>query len=395
MADAQREAAVSVRHLRVSYVTARIHDKVDLELRRPAAFVSRLCDLQPISGLQVGLPFRVPVEKRDPAWQFWSHVAEKPKLRPPADFHDTATSRAQAEQLRKHLVPLRHEAGLEINVGDDVPEIVKSGLEVFLHPFGWTPLATVSLKWPQPIPVMDAIQALNALESHESAIVSLGGARRRVSLAAAVDVAADLLSDRLVTDEDDTGWSMDTAYRLATVIEGSPNSNPAMPEAGEALHLALNSLACGEEPPLPPQEALLPQYRKDSNRFAWSPTNLVFMLGCGTSVVLPEALSKHPHGLAESAAERHRRLALHLSYLAAATGLIRSIPATGGADDLRDWARHASFSLGRHFAPKPADTRFWGLETRAFLDKTDAQGDVQRLRKKPLNPLHGLPSEYP
>ncbi|MER6309280.1 hypothetical protein [Streptomyces sp. NPDC001657] len=387
--------AISVHHLRVSYVTSRIYDKIHLDIRAPAAFVSRLCDLKPVGGLEVELPFRVPVETRDPAWQFWAQISERKKhLRPPADFPNLDSRRREAENLRKHMVPLRHKAKLDIATTPP-PKVVKPKLEAFLYPFGWVTLATASLKWAEPVSLSDAADALGALETHEAVVATVGGSQNHTTLATAADTAADELQRHLVIDSDDEGWSLDTPFRLVTVIEGTPNGIPTMPQAGESLHLALNQLACGENPPLSPHDALVPRYRKDIKRFSWNPADLVYMLGCGAAIVLPNTITKHPRGAEESAADRHRRLALHIAFLAAATGLVASRPESDGPDDLRDWAKNAGRTLGRHFGPTPADARFWGLETRSYVTKTEAERTVGELLGEPLFTIHEAPASYP
>ncbi|MFJ4980814.1 hypothetical protein ACIP6X_36835 [Streptomyces coeruleorubidus] len=387
--------AVAVQHLRVSYVTSRVYDKILLEIREPGAFVSRLCDLAPVGGLDISLPFRVPVEARDPAWQFWAEVAERRKtLRPPADFPD-GDSRREAENLRRHMVPLRHEPGFDVITNVSNPEVVKPKLEAFLYPFGWVTLATASLKWAEPVSLTDAAEALAAIETQETVAVKVGDLRIPSTLAASVDVAADELQKHLVIDSKDAGWALDSPYRLVTVIEGLPDGNPTMPSPGGSLHLALNELACGEDPPLPPGDALVPRFRKDIKKFDWNPTDLVYMLACGAAVVLPKAITKHPRGGAESAAERHRRFALHLVFLSAALGLIQSRPESGGPDDLQDWAKKAGDTLGRHFGPTPADARFWGLESRSYVRRTYAEHTVSILLGKALSTIHAAPETYP
>ncbi|OKJ10564.1 hypothetical protein AMK21_30230 [Streptomyces sp. CB00316] len=364
------EIQILVNRLRVSYLHTHIHEEVPPDIQLPGAFVSRLCDLQPIRSLDVTLPFEIPVDRNKVEWQFWSKVSERRDLRPLSPH--SASDRDEAERLRKAMVPLRHRAGLKVS------SFERPLLEAFLHPFGWVLLATADLTWQQGIPLDDAVEALDELQRTPASVL-LGNAEYPATLDTAAKVAAQEVSRELAGDPAWTGGS----HRLATVIDGSVDSTPAtMPSAGGAVHRALHHLSSGQSVLTNPEVAFVARWNEDTSAFSWIPTDLVYMLGRGTSIVLPQAIEERPRVPGIDTAGRHRRMALLVSYLAAALGLIQSRPqpSQGGYRDV--WAEKAGDRLARLFGPTPAGLDYWGLEARSFLQKTDAVHYVEEIRRE-------------
>ncbi|MFE1391104.1 hypothetical protein ACFW5M_33830 [Streptomyces albogriseolus] len=377
---------IKVNRLQVSYIATRIHHDVCRELKEPGSFVTRLCKPQPVRGLEVTLPFEVPVNQReDVAWQLWSKVARRPDLRPPSELGDISKQRDEGDRLRKRLVPLRHRMRLSAPGSATPPFLERQSAEAFLHPFGWVVLSTVDVAWPkaESVSLEEAVNQLAEWEN-QPAWVAIGNTQHKTTLANAQEDAADILARKLA--DKGTPWSPDCGHRVATVIDApDPIEFPAdMPPPGGPLHQALHKLSWGKGTALKPGEAFVAHY--SDGEFRWIPSDLVYMCGVGTAIFLPEAIANYSHtkkrALAlqeETTSTRHRRMTLLITYLSAAAGLVQSAPDRESHGDVADWASRAAGYLSDLFAPKPAAAHFWGLETRRFLERTGGKWDVEDL----------------
>ncbi|MFI1700296.1 hypothetical protein ACH419_30540 [Streptomyces bobili] len=363
----------------------------------PGAFVSRLCDLQPVKDLIIELPFPVPVDHRDPEWLFWKMITERNNLRPPASLGSAGEARQEADRLFKHMMPLRHR-----------PEVTASSfdtptLEAFLHPFGWVLLATADLVWNPAVPLREAVQSLTERQA-DTARITLPSSdghsiitTQDATVATAAEATADVLSERLAHDP---SWLVE-GHRLVTVIDGDVNPPlppfAPMPRAGSPIHQAMHQMSSDATYMPPLKDAFVARWDNNGS-FAWIPTDLVYMLGLGTSVVLPQAVAKRPDARADSTSGRHRQLALLLTYLSATVELIKS-RTPGGPDHFEFWAEKAANHLTRLFSPTPVGRDYWGLESRAYLKKTGTIALINAIRssrgESPLTPRYEPPNTYP
>ncbi|WP_331729231.1 hypothetical protein OG592_43525 (plasmid) [Streptomyces avidinii] len=370
------EIEIKVSRLRVTYLATRIHERVTQDIALPGAFRRRLQTLEPVEGLQVTLPFEVPVDPGDVAWKFWAAAMEKDsRVRPPFSDSDT-------QWLFRHRMPLRHQATL-------TAPFESPRLEALLHPFGWIVLATADLTWQEPVPLEEAAEALDE-RAAQGAEVTVGSSRHQATFATAAGRAADALSAHLAGDTSSTL----PGHRLVTVIDGSVNVEPTdMPPSQGAVQCALDKLSCGHGGPSQPALAFVARWDYMGN-FTWNPEDLVYMLQGGTSVVLPKAVTSRPSPSApeEDTAGRHRRFALMLAYLSANAGLIRARPHN---QVLQDLAKEDANRLARLYGPWRADADYWGLEPQSYLHKTDAISDIESLLGVALEARRKPPSTYP
>jgi len=224
-----------VTRLRVSRIATHIHDKLQT-IGQPVAFATQLVSLEPVRGLQVGLPFGhgLPVDT-----DFWSRIAERPLTVPVPEN--------VAPKLRRAGVPLRYRGTLA--AAAEVPR-----LEAHLHPFGVVTMTTIDLSWPAPVPLEQVWQQANQLED-EPATVTVADAERTTTLRQAAVEAAQSIVDRL-TDPGQGEPLVLPPHRLATVISGVIDQPPtAMPAANSPMHLALHHLSAGDQVVAEPKTA--------------------------------------------------------------------------------------------------------------------------------------------
>ncbi|MGX1266872.1 hypothetical protein [Streptomyces phaeoluteigriseus] len=388
--------AVLVRRLRVSFLSVRVHDKVKDSLGLPGAFMRCLRELQPIEGLYLELPFPTPVDQDDVEWLFWSKITERKGLRPPAALGQAnQEDRKEARRLWRAAMPLRYQAEIV------APSFQTPRLEAFLHPFGWVTISTADLAWDPPVALGDAVVALNNQQgSSADVIMRLGDGSssdlaKTATVATASDVLTNLLSDRLATDQ----TSPMEGHRLVTIIDGRIDGLRSMPGQSGPLFKALHRMTVTNGQTPHPKDAFVARW-DFTGRFGWIPTELIYMLGPGTSVVLTDAVNNRPPVRAESTAGKHRQLALLISYLLATSGLIKS-RAPDSPPDLEPLAKVACGRLTRLFLPDPPGAQYWGLEAQAYLEKTGTIPAIEAGRSRwglnppTVTPRYAPPGSYP
>jgi hypothetical protein len=341
-----------VTRLRVSHVSTRIHDRLQV-IGQPVAFAQRLSSLAPVHGLDVALPFGdgLPVDT-----DFWSRIAERRLTVPVPE--------SIAPKLRTAGIPLRYRGTLE--TAADVPR-----LEAHLHPFGVVAMTTVDLRWSEPMPLGDVWRAVDRLDG-ESATIVLSDARRATTLGqAAADAATGLVGLLTLAG---IGEALDLPpHRLVTVISGVGDVPPvAMPTANSPVHLALHHLSAGDRVIAEPATAFVAQWTGAG--YSWPATNLLYMLDRGTSLLPEDVAAAAPAEPGQRTADQHRHLLLLLAYLNVTTGLVRAAR-TKQPGLLQAWADTAAKRLGRLFGPG-REYLDWGLAPRALLMRTGASEDV-------------------
>lgn len=368
-----QEPLSRVSHLRISYVSTRVHDRLG-GIGKPGAFAKAFVSLPEISGVALSLPFTPddPVNLR-----FWSALytgsAERQIALP--------IQQQAARLMLKRGVPLRHAASLSVDGGAPV---TSARLEAHLRPFSIVAFSTIDLVWDDPVLLAEACGIVNDLGSR-GARLGVGGQERDATMSSATDVAADLLVEMLA-EPGGTTWQHGT-HRVATVIKGDFDPLPAaMPAAGDDIHGALNRLALGESGLPDPVDAFVAQW--NGATFGWAPTDLVYMLAPGTSILSPEKAANPPPNPRSALGARHRRAVLVLTFLTSAIELIR---AAAEVDyDLFDaWSGWMANAVGRLYAPNIANFE-WGLEARAYVRRANALGVVGAARGGDLT--EGLPA---
>lgn len=373
MADT-REIAVKVQRLRVSYFAAHMHEHVH-DVLDPSVFTQRLCDLASVDRLKVQLPFKTPVDRADVAWRFWSRITDRKEQLSPPEKNPNPYS--EATFLRKRLVPLRSPGEIEIGDRQTPPHFEDPRLEAFLHPFGWVVVVTVGFVWVNAVPLSQAVQDLNDLEYEGTVRIKVGRRWSDSPLAMAAENYANSLSKRLADDE---AWVWEPENRLATVIDATVDGAPTeMPSVNDPLHRALHGLSWGDNPAVDPADAFVARYRSTSGKFDWVPTDLVYVLGVGTSSLLLQAVADRSRARGKGSTARwHRHLTLLQMYLSGTVGLIRSRPDVDGREDRKSWSKLAAERVLRLCIPDPAAPEYWGLETRRYLERTNSMAQVEQ-----------------
>jgi hypothetical protein len=365
--------ATRVQRVRVSHIAARIHDELD-SIGQPVAFAHRFATLEPVHGLPVSLPFGRGLE---PDTDFWSKIAER-RLSPPV-------SEYLAVKLRKAGVPLRYRGTLDKARSGASPEreapFHVPRLEAHLHPFGVVAMTTVDVFWAELASLELAARAVGTLET-EPVTVTIGNCGWQSTIGRAATDSARVLSKLLAQPGAGQTWDTPT-HRLSTVISGVfDRRSVTMPTANSPLHVALHQLSAGDEDIADPHSAFVAQWTGAG--YTWPPTNLVYMLAQGTSVLSARMDAATRGGQELRTTEQHRHLLLLLAYLVVSAGLVRAAQDTRSVL-LPEWARSTAVRLGRLFGPgKPYID--WGLNPRALLLRIDASEDVTRLLGEPLTP---------
>jgi len=358
---------VQVTRLRISYVAARIHDRLE-EISDAEAFERLLTDPRPVRGLEIGLPFgdEFPV-----ATKVWSRVTEGKALRTPLP----------ADKLRLAGVPLRYRGGLALT--EDIADIEVPILEAHLHPFGIAVMTTVDLAWPAPVPLGEDVTERLQEIGDVPAVVTVADQVAETALDQAAEMAATNLVGLLTDGDKGNVWDT-PPHRLATVISGTITEPlAAMPAARSPLHLALHSLSAYQDVPAVPKpaDAFVAQWN-GAGGYGWPPWHLIYMLKNGTCVLSAEAAMLKRRGRSESAGDRHRSLLLQLAFITALCGLVHAAR-EHTSRYLDAFAETAAMHLGRLYGPASQYDE-WGLIPQALMRRTDVSSDVKHILEKGL-----------
>lgn len=358
--------------MRVSYVSTLIHDHLDPVVGLPTAFETLLSSPTSVLGVDVTLPYAAdtPIDRA-----FWSMAMDGRDLAGPVDAK-------LANKLRKAGVPLRHRAGLDI-AGVGGPTY----LEVHVHPFGVVAIATTDLISAAPQPVTNAGQAVDTMQTGPATATVAGTTIATTPERAAADAAAHIVG--LLAKPGGTQWADPPDYRIVSIIDGTPQPQ-SMPPVSGAIHTALHDLCRGTPPPGPPLDLFVPRWR--GGKFAWSPTELGYMLDRGMAAW--SAPARRP---GVTAGERHRQLVLLVAHVTAAVGLAHA-SATSVAPTFRQWAIGAAQRVGRLYGP--TDPMQQGLEARLYVVNTGAQQVIDNVLQqltppRTLNIKWPVPTTYP
>lgn len=354
-------ASVRVTRLRVSRIAGHIHDRIRV-IGDPDGFENQLTNPQEVRGLRVSLPF-APDLHTDKS--FWDMAAEKSLTIPLAN----------ARKASSASVPLRYRA--QLNAPAETPR-----LEAHIHPFGVVAMATVDLTWPDPVAIEDLPKRVSEIESQEVEVNVADGTRRTTFDQVAVAACEEVVK-RLTDDGVGNSWPAQE-HRLVTIVSGNYEDWPEeMRDLPAPLCKALHFLSAGGQIISNPANAFVPQWA-GSQQYVWPVNSLIYMLDSGTTVMASDDGGWAPRS--ESNADRHRRHLLTLSYLIALGGLVR-VYANGDTDStyFEAWSRGAADRLARLFGPAGC-YRQWGLIPQAFLSRTGASEDIEKLLEKPLAP---------
>lgn len=362
-----------VARLRLSQVATRIHDHL-AHVGLPGEFQEILAARRPVSGIEVTLPYSddTPVDTA-----FWSTIAENRSL-------SQTVNEALAKILRRHGVPLRHRAAVEIDNPPGGASAGPSYAEVHLHPFGAVGVTTIDIVWRDALPLAEVWSLVDEMQS-TAARITVANAE----IATTVGEGSAAVARRVVEVVAEPGgreWIVPSDYRIVSVIDGSVRPLPAaMPPPSSAMHGALHYLCGGTDPLASPGDAFVPLW--SGANFDWSPTQLVYMLDRGAAVwSLP---TPRP---SETAGGRHRRLVLLLAHVTATVGLV--IASQESANVLfSEWARIAAQRLARLYGPSSTLTVL-GLETRRYVNNTQVRQVIEQVLQAQLDEKMVLPP-YP
>jgi hypothetical protein len=362
-----------VTRLRVSHVSARIHDSLR-EIGEPVAFGHRLATLGDVRGLPLELPFG-PTLAVDS--DFWSTL-DNNKTAPIPVPEDVAP------RLRRAGVPLRVRGTL--TCAEHEPR-----LELHLHPFGVVAMTTVDLSWTDPVRLDVVSDRVRELEIRP-AEVSVGPVHRTAPVGRAAEEAARAVVDLLTVPGSGQSWDP-PGHRLATVISGRIDPPVhAMPLPNSPLHVALHRLCGGGSAVSTPGKAFVAQWT--GSEYTWPSESLVYMLDQGTAILASEMADSSFAGQLNSTGDRHRRLLLMISFLTATTGLLRATPSSQSGL-FPDWADTFARLFGRLFGPA-FDFRKWGLMPRILLERMGANEVVEQRLGAPLTAKPEYPTpDYP
>jgi len=371
---------IQVTRLRISYIAARIHDRLQV-VGGPVAFEQLLANPQPVRGLQISAPFgdglRVDTE-------FWSLITET-ALSTPVPL-EAATG------LRRAGLPLRYRGSLVAT--EDAEGVEVPRLEAHLHPFGVVVMATVDLTWSQPVTLGDEVrQRVHELDN-TPATMSVDGQETETTLGQAAVLGARSLVQLLTTGGQGTAWDI-SPHRLVTVISGNiVTPLKAMPTAQSPLHLTLHWLSADDKVLAVPDPASAFVAQWDGSGYGWSTSSLVYMLKSGTSTLSSEAAVPTRAGGEPRTADRHRLLLLQVAYITALSGLVYAAPGSTSSY-FAEWAKTAAHHLGRLYGPA-GQYAIWGLIPRALMMRTDVSSNIKRiLKKEPYANSNYKVSKYP
>jgi hypothetical protein len=363
---------VGIRRLRVSYVSTRVHDRLS-EVGLPGAFAGLFQSPRPVRGVALEVPFAsdAEVDRR-----FWSTLSEYQLATPvPATV---------AKRMVRHGIPLRHAGKLEAKPD---PPVTSARLEAHIRPYGLVVFATVDLEWTkESLELPDAWQRVDELAGGEVNL-TLAGTSLTTPLGTATYTGVNKLLE-LLGDPSGQSWAMPD-HRIATILEGQvdPPATSMPPLRGD-VHFGLHRLALGGAGLPDPGDAFVAQW--NDSTFGWVETQLVYMLGPGTSILTSDPVPISSKGRSETLGARHRRTVLLLTHLSSSIGLIRALRTTSN-QFFPQWAKWAANALGRLYAPVVADHE-WGLEARSFLHRLGATEDVGQVRGSPLTPKRDFPT---
>lgn len=355
------EPTDTVTSLRISYVAARSHSRIEI-LGRPDLFERHLIDPQPVAGLLVGRPF-APGLAAD--LLLWSDLSE-------VDLDGGPLDEAAAKRLRRAGVPLRHAA----TVAADAVE--RGSLEIHLLPYGVAAIVTAELVWPQGLALAEAWTAA-AQVSGAPVDITVASTTRSVPLEDAADAAVELVLGMVGGADGQT--STVSTHRIATVVDGSVVQPPAaLPTPSGPVHTALHRLSGGGDTLGDLALALVPQWSGTS--FTFPPASLVYMIDVGTAAWLPHQLAAGAQQR-PSLGDRHRRATLLVAHLASSVALIRAQVAKTRSVYFESWAKDAANRLARLFGPKTPSLAD-GLAVRWYLERTSSRPDVEQVLGQPL-----------
>lgn len=380
-----------VRRLRVSYIAAMAHDRLNT-VGDQEEFALLLLEPGRLEGIgEVSAPF--PPDQPaggDANWLFWSHIAENPRLAPPRTI-------GEARKLTRSGVPLRSSAELFLAEPQPAePEnarmasirqgLARTTLEIHVLPFGLAALATLDLVEPEPTPLDQTMDDLDAISSWRFRItVGFQGGYTSMS-----DIATQALTWAAEALGDPRGQSWDMpAHRVVTVIDAESLDEEIPPRDGR-YHRAVHRLAHGGPNLAEPLLAFVPRWTNAG--FSWSTAEWVYMLDQGSSVLTRAAVQRG--SLADSTSFRHRGLCLLIAHVSTSGALVRGAAAST-SPFFASWGKIAAQRLGRLYGPNTPGAEFWGLETRQLIKVTGLAGPIAACAGRPLTEMFPWPTAYP
>jgi hypothetical protein len=368
----ETSASLGIRRLRMTYVASRAHGAVRA-IRLPRTFEAQLLQPEEVSGLQVDLPWTS--DSNDTNRAFWSHVAEVALIRAPK-------SAEEAARLRRQTVPLRHRAQLN-------GPLAGTRLEIFMHPFGWTVLATCDIDISESEPSGSVLEAVVSSENVEVQ-AAVGDWRWTGAFGEAAEAVADGLRD-IIGDSGAALWNLD-AHRLISVIDAELRVAPtSMPGSTDELLSLMHSMSLGGSARGRPPFAFVARWTGQG--FDWAFQDLVYVGSRGTAIALLDSATKQARSVSETTSSRHRRQSLLVAHVLTSATLAKA--ATESGDQfIREWGRQAADRVGRLYAPTPADSEYWGLEAQQLLKATGADAFAAAIRGAQLTIKYQSPSTY-